>query len=74
MLLMVVLHQCTEMPSPPPHPTPAQYQVLYIILCAYSCYILILLCSLYGNCIRDTGVKALLESLLMNCKDIRELE
>ena len=30
--------------------------------------------SLSGNSIGDAGVKVLLKSLLMNCKDIRELE
>ena len=47
-----------------------------------SCHILIPSMTLYvvhlnslgGNYIGDTGVKILLESLLLNCKDIRELK
>ena len=50
--------------------------------CIISCHILIpsmtlyvvYLNSLWSNQIGDTGVKVLLEGLLMNCKDIRELE
>ena len=50
--------------------------------CIISCHILIPSMTLYVvhlnslrlNFIGDAGVKVLLESLLMNCKDIRELE
>ena len=36
--------------------------------------IMILTCSLFCNDIRDDGVKVLVEALLVNCKDIKDIK
>ena len=36
--------------------------------------VMILTCSLSWNSIRDDGVKVLVEALLVNCKDVKDIE
>ena len=36
--------------------------------------IVLLTCSLSDNCLRDDGVEVLVEALLVNCKDIKDVK
>ena len=36
--------------------------------------VMILTCSLFWNSIRDDGVKVLVEALLVNCKDVKDIK
>ena len=36
--------------------------------------VMILTCSLRWNSIRDDGVKVLVEALLVNCKDVKDIK
>ena len=36
--------------------------------------VMILTCSLFWNSIHDDGVKVLVEALLLNCKDVKDIK